>query len=49
MWLTTCCEGDYIAHLRHLDVEMNELVREETMKELLKAGMIHIKESQTIK
>ncbi|GLJ51847.1 hypothetical protein SUGI_1101390 [Cryptomeria japonica] len=48
-WLLKCCEGDPIALLRYLDVETNELVGEAVMQELLKAGMIHIKEGQSLR
>eukprot|EP01018_Ginkgo_biloba_P038171 Gb_36529 [translate_table: standard] len=48
-WLTKCCEGDSVALLKYLDVETNESVGEAVMQELLKAGMVHVKEGQSLR
>jgi condensin complex subunit 3 len=48
-WLAKCCEGDPIALLKYLDVETNESVGEAVMEELLKAGVVQIKDGQSLR
>ncbi|KAK8937759.1 hypothetical protein KSP40_PGU004248 [Platanthera guangdongensis] len=48
-WLTKCCNQDPLVLLRYLDVETYESVGEAVMDALLKDGMIHVKEGQSIR
>ena len=48
-WLANCYEGDPIALLKYLDVETNESVGEVVMEELLKDGMVKIKDCQSLR
>ncbi|CAN6478174.1 unnamed protein product [Victoria cruziana] len=48
-WLMKCCNGDPISLLKFLDVETYELVGEDVMDELLRSGMVHVQEDQSIK
>lgn len=48
-WLTKCCNQDPLVLLRYLDVETYESVGEAVMDALLKDGMVHLKEGQSIR
>lgn len=48
-WLMKSCNGDPILLLKFLDVETYELVGEAVMEALLKAGMVHVQDSQSIR
>ncbi|XP_020587231.1 condensin complex subunit 3 [Phalaenopsis equestris] len=48
-WFGKCCNQDPLALLRFLDVETYESVGEAVMDVLLKDGMVHVKEGQTIR
>ncbi|KAL0921586.1 hypothetical protein M5K25_008672 [Dendrobium thyrsiflorum] len=48
-WLTKCCNQDPLVLLRYLDVETYESVGEAVMNALLKDGMVHLKEGQSIR
>ncbi|XP_024027483.1 condensin complex subunit 3 isoform X2 [Morus notabilis] len=47
-WLTKCCNGDPIEFLKYIDVETYELVGESVMRALLEAGLIQIRDGQSI-
>ncbi|KAF3786860.1 Condensin complex subunit 3 [Nymphaea thermarum] len=48
-WLMKCCNGDPISLLKFLDVETYELVGEAVIDELLRSGMAHVQEDQSIR
>lgn len=48
-WLNKCCNGDPIEFLKYLDVETYELVGESVMRALLEAGLIQIRDGQSIR
>ncbi|XP_058079134.1 uncharacterized protein LOC131227365 [Magnolia sinica] len=48
-WLMKCCNGDPVVLLKYLDVETYESVGEAVMEALLKAGMVHIEDGQSIR
>ncbi|XP_077236034.1 ARM repeat superfamily protein [Tasmannia lanceolata] len=48
-WLMKCCDGDPVVLLKYLDVETYESVGEAVMGALLKAGMVHVPDDQSIR
>uniref|UniRef100_A0A2N9ES34 Nuclear condensin complex subunit 3 C-terminal domain-containing protein n=2 Tax=Fagus sylvatica TaxID=28930 RepID=A0A2N9ES34_FAGSY len=47
-WLIKCCNGDPVELLKYLDVETYELVGESVMGALLKAGLVNLRDSESI-
>lgn len=48
-WLIKCCNGDPVELLKYLDVETYELVGESVMGALLKAGLVNLRDSESIR
>ncbi|OMO99227.1 Armadillo-like helical [Corchorus olitorius] len=47
-WLAKCCNGDPVELLKYLDVETYESVGESVMESLLRAGLVKLKQEDSI-